>query len=74
MANADPLLLELAALVRGALVLAEENRILGVATDLDAALIKLVALDPTGTIRPQPYELGDEVAALQVERSAARSA
>lgn len=64
-------LLELAALVRGALVLADGLGLSRVALDLDSALNGIVALDDSGQIAPQPFGLDDGPSAEVVRAACA---
>jgi hypothetical protein len=51
--------LELATLIRGALVLSDRLKLRDVSIGLDVALNKLAARDSSGTIQPVRYDLDD---------------
>ena len=57
MAEPDASHLELAALIRGALVLSDRLKLRDVSIGLDIALNKLAAQDASGGIQPTPYDL-----------------
>lgn len=61
MIEPDPSHLELAALIRGALVLSDRLDLLDVSIGLDSALINLAARDPSGTIQPMPFDLDHDL-------------
>ena len=59
MPEPDPAHVELAALIRGALVLSDHLRLLDVSIGLDEALNRLAERDVSGTIARQPFD-GDD--------------